>query len=267
MPINLEQTPQMIVTDLDRTLLRTDKTISEYTTEIFRECRTQGIKTVIATARSEFQCKKFIDNIKPDAVISNGGARARVKETEVYRAIIDKETSNLLLQEFLNHTDVGYITIETENNQYFANHPIDDVSKSYLDANQVIQTDFSNGLNCGAYKIVPEVRDKELVWELMKKFQAIKAISFTNELWVCFANKLATKWESIKAVAKYLEIDTHHIVAFGDDLNDVEMLKNCGVGVAVSNGIQEAKAASDYICESNDEDGVARWIEANILNL
>ena len=49
-------------------------------------------------------------------------------------------------------------------------------------------------------------------------------------------------------------------VYFGDDHDDIEPLKRCGIGVAVSNAIEEAKAAADYVAESNDEDGVAKFL-------
>ena len=45
----------------------------------------------------------------------------------------------------------------------------------------------------------------------------------------------------------------------------VEMLRECGIGVAVANAIDEAKAAADFVCDTNDYDGVAKWIMENIL--
>lgn len=48
-------------------------------------------------------------------------------------------------------------------------------------------------------------------------------------------------------------------------LIDVEPIKNCGVGVAVSNAIQEVRDIADFITESNDMDGVARYLERNLL--
>lgn len=53
-----------------------------------------------------------------------------------------------------------------------------------------------------------------------------------------------------------------NVIAFGDDHNDIEMLRECGVGVAVANAIDEAKAVADYICDTSDNDGLARWLEA-----
>jgi len=84
-------------------------------------------------------------------------------------------------------------------------------------------------------------------------------------LWYAISEKSVSKLKSIEATAKYFGLALSDVAAFGDDFNDVDMLKECGVGVAVSNAIDEAKAAADFICESNDEDGVAKWIEENIL--
>ena len=50
-----------------------------------------------------------------------------------------------------------------------------------------------------------------------------------------------------------------------DDNDDIASLRNCGIGVAVANAIEEVKEAADVIVESNDEDGVAKWIEREIL--
>jgi hydroxymethylpyrimidine pyrophosphatase-like HAD family hydrolase len=43
------------------------------------------------------------------------------------------------------------------------------------------------------------------------------------------------------------------------------MLSHCGVGIAMSNAIPKCKAAADQICGDCDDDGVARWIEGNLL--
>ena len=60
-------------------------------------------------------------------------------------------------------------------------------------------------------------------------------------------------------------ISTEDAVYFGDDNDDVESLKQCGTGVAVANAINVVKEAADVVVESNDEDGVAKWIERSLL--
>lgn len=62
-----------------------------------------------------------------------------------------------------------------------------------------------------------------------------------------------------------LGIDPAACMALGDGENDVEMLRLCGLGVAVGNAGPPALAASDAITSSNDEDGVARAVERFVL--
>lgn len=71
--------------------------------------------------------------------------------------------------------------------------------------------------------------------------------------------------QAIRELAKILNISLDEIVAFGDDKNDMEMLKMCGIGVAVDNAISEVKDIADSVTLSNDEDGVAEWLAKNVL--
>ena len=70
---------------------------------------------------------------------------------------------------------------------------------------------------------------------------------------------------AIREVTKRLGIDTSEVAAFGDDYNDIEMIKAVGMGVAMGNAIKEVKAIAKYIALSNDEDGAARFVADNIL--
>ena len=60
-------------------------------------------------------------------------------------------------------------------------------------------------------------------------------------------------------------ISPEEAVYFGDDQDDAESMEFCGIGVAVENAIPEVKAVADEVTSDNDEDGVARWIEAHLL--
>jgi hydroxymethylpyrimidine pyrophosphatase-like HAD family hydrolase len=71
----------------------------------------------------------------------------------------------------------------------------------------------------------------------------------------------ATKSKAVAKLAKMWNIKESEIAAFGDDLNDIDMLTCAGVGVAMKNALVEVKAVADYICDTNDNDGVAKWLE------
>jgi len=90
-------------------------------------------------------------------------------------------------------------------------------------------------------------------------------LRYTGEDFYRFANRDALKWNAAAAIAEYYKFSTDEFIAFGDDKNDLEMLAKCGTGIAVKNAIDEVKAAAKYICDTNDNDGVAKWIEERIL--
>ena len=71
----------------------------------------------------------------------------------------------------------------------------------------------------------------------------------------------ANKGEALLALADHLGLDRAQTVAFGDGLNDLPMVRDAGIGIAMENGAEETKAAADWIAPSCDEDGVAAGIE------
>lgn len=78
-------------------------------------------------------------------------------------------------------------------------------------------------------------------------------------------NKQATKANGIQLLAQRHGITMDQVAAFGDDYNDIDMLQACGIGIAVANALDAVKETADEICETNDNDGVTRWIEAHLL--
>ncbi|MDR3208181.1 MAG: HAD hydrolase family protein [Oscillospiraceae bacterium] len=78
-------------------------------------------------------------------------------------------------------------------------------------------------------------------------------------------HRSAKKWNAIRRLADHFSVSPAETAAFGDDYNDIEMLKNRGVGVAVANALDEATAAADFVCASHDEDDVAAWLAENVL--
>ena len=73
-------------------------------------------------------------------------------------------------------------------------------------------------------------------------------------------NKEATKSKAVEKLAKDWGINQSEIVAFGDDINDIDMLTYVGIGVAMGNAVNEVKDIADEICLSNEEDGIVEWI-------
>jgi Cof subfamily protein (haloacid dehalogenase superfamily) len=259
---------KMIVADLDQTLVMSDKSISSFTKNIINICKQRGIFIAFATARTETDCKIYAQEINPDAIVSSRGLLVRVGEHTISSFILDVEIGNKILLSCLKQPNIRYILAFTIKGTY-TNIPADEHNTIWGKSNPDMYTDFTNGLDCEAYDIVVEIFDDATADIIAALFPMIDVKRISGQHWFGFGvksvNKSINKFDGIKSLAAYFNIDLKDIVAFGDDLSDIEMLRGCGIGVAVDNAIDEVKNAADFICESNDDDGVTKWIKEHIL--
>jgi Cof subfamily protein (haloacid dehalogenase superfamily) len=252
---------KMVTTDLDQTFLRTDKSISQYSLDIIKKCKERGILIAIATARSEQEAEKYINLIKPDIVISNGGALVRYRDRIIYNCMLSASISDKLIQDCMANSNVGEITVDTGNSYYSNSKDLN----QYVEYSNAQYNNYVVPLNSMTYKISVVFFDKNSAVELASKYPECSFLGFHGENKYRFAHKDATKFLAINELIKHLNINLKQVVIFGDDYNDIEMLKNCSNGVAVSNAIKEVLSVATHITKSNDEDGVARFINQNIL--
>ena len=132
--------------------------------------------------------------------------------------------------------------------------------------NSICYDDFPNlPANVTLYKILASSSDNTLYDKINNLLTDDVYYTIANKTLLQIMSKKATKWNGIKAALEALNISQSNAVYFGDDNDDIEPIQMCGIGVAVSNAIEAAANAADHITGSNDEDGVAHFIEANIL--
>jgi len=115
-------------------------------------------------------------------------------------------------------------------------------------------------------KICVQTENKEIAKQIAESIDSCDYLPFSDIPWYKFSSATATKEHSIKILSEKLNIKIEEIVAFGDDFNDIGMLKLCGTGVAMQNAIPQVKEIADVITKTNNDDGVAKYIEENILN-
>ena len=252
---------RLIITDLDFTVLHTNKSISDYTQNVFAKCSEYGIRTAIATARYQIGAENFINILKPNFEITTDGTMIHCNGKLIYGCGFDLVTTNHIINEIMRISTTQEITVATEMGVLWNSHHITDSPILY----KAIYNDYSKPLDNNAYKIVAELPNKETALKIANKFSECRLICYRGENIYGFINKNAGKIEAIKSLAKYLDIGLSNIIAFGDDLNDIDMLEQCGYGIAVSNAVKEVLDVADYVTDSNDEDGVAKFIESNIL--
>lgn len=251
---------KMIVTDLDNTLLRRDKTVSKYTESVFSRCRNADIKIVFATARPVRAVTKWLNiDIQSDACIYHNGAVSHIGNVLFQEFGIEHDTVSKLLNA-ARHFDNMRIAIEI-NDTLYANF---DAGVVWPGVEYAV-TNFCNLAKQPADKIIFITTDKKEINEIEQLLGDDLYWEISENEVLMVMNKNARKRNAVKALAVHFGVQLSEIVAFGDDHNDVEMLRECGIGVAVVNAIDEAKTIADYICADCDKDGVAKWLEENVL--
>jgi Cof subfamily protein (haloacid dehalogenase superfamily) len=256
---------KLIVTDLDNTLLRRDKTISDYTVGVFGRLRECGVLAAFATSRFFRASARFRKLVTPDVNITSSGAIAEMGGRQLFRAAIDLRTATAIIADLKACPDVLQITADTEDH-YFNSEPLDKTWPDWIDYADSVTTDFAKPLPVmDVFKIVPKAAGGTDVQSIVDRYPSVDMQRFSGEDWSQIKSRQASKHNAVAAVCRELGIRHSQVVAFGDDYSDIEMLRSCGVGVAVANAIDECKAVADCICGDCDEDGVARWLEENIL--
>ena len=124
-------------------------------------------------------------------------------------------------------------------------------------------TDFSDGIKNDALYLDGNVG--KLTVDITDGFSEVRAVTYSDVSLVTIVHREATKLNALIAVERALNITTNEIVAFGDDYSDVDWLSYCVNSVAVANAIDEVKAVANYVCGDCDDDGVAKWLEENVI--
>ena len=184
---------KMIVTDLDETLLKTDKSISEYTKSVFRRLQERGILFAFATSRSARGSESFRAMITPDIDVTSGGAIVTMDGKTLFRAAIDIGTANAIIRELKENESVLQITADTEEYD-FDSKPIDLSFTGWVDYSHSITTDFSEPLNVpDVFRITPNVENAETILAITSHYPTVDVLRFTGGDWYQIKSQKAAK--------------------------------------------------------------------------
>lgn len=242
-----------IVFDLDDTLLNDQRVVTPYTLNTLKRLQAQGHKLVINTARSKAFSQDYFELIRPDYAILNGGALIIDQDEKVvFRAEIDIQTTQAVVDDLLKVTE--NFSVQTEEILYSNNG-------SYTGQNAQ-PFDFSKEkFSLPALKIVASVEEEPAAKAIAEKY-GLEFTSYFGGAFRRYNHIGATKAQGNANLVRLLGGSLADVIAFGDDLGDLEMLQQAGVGVLMRNAKLHLHGKSRYLSQyTNNEDGVARFLE------
>lgn len=225
-------------------------------------------RIVIASGRDmdNYFSYVFRDQIKPDGIIHLNGTKVSVGDEVIYNHFMEKG----LLKEILffaaeNGLSIG-ATIDGKDYYTCPEAVIahdkkkwGDVGRRFADPNEL----FSMPVRTLAY--IGGLDGAKL---LEKRFPQVKFPMFSGNVGADVIERQASKAEGLKRLCAFWGIEKDHTAAFGDSMNDVEIIKEAGIGIAMGNSVPKLKKEADYVTASIGEDGVLRacehfrWFEA-----
>lgn len=271
---------RMIGLDMDGTLLTTEKELTEHTREVLREAIDRGVVVLPATGRPLAGIPEEVLKFPGVryAVASNGARIVDLKESRVlYEDLVPYETGRRVLEICsrydsmleIYYDGVGYAEEEKLKHldeyvprlpmaRYIASsrRPVADVRAMHEERKaptDKVQALFRTTEECKkAWKEVEkEIPDIEITGALSNNIE-VNA-------------KGVNKGRGLMILGELLGIHREEIMAVGDGSNDIAMLREAGLGVAMENATEAVKAAADVVTLSNDQEGAAAAIEKYIL--
>ena len=267
---------KLIALDLDGTLLDFDKKLSKENASALECAAKSGIEIVPATGRFYLGMPQIIRELPyVNYVISINGAQVFdvVKKKTVCGSEIPFERAVSVMKS-LDELDViydcyqdgwGRITQEhyDKAEQYAANiHSLEMIKNLRSPVPEL--KEYLKEQAHGVQKIQIFFRDMDLRAEILnslpKEFpDLVVTTSIVNNIEI--NSRDATKGNALKKLAAYLEIPVFQTMAFGDDTNDITMLQEAGIGVAMGNANEEVKKAANYVTDDCGNSGVAHAIK------
>ncbi len=271
---------KLYISDMDGTLLQSDGTLSPYSKAKLNEFYDKDIPFAVATARSMVSAMPLLDGVrfKAPIVLMNG---VFVYDTETKKAVKYHEIPYSAIQKvldiFYSHNlhpfmflygddyklSIKYTIFDNDGMKEFYDMRVDMLDGRFTQTDDMtIIPDEQHSVYINYYAL-PQILDS--VVEKLKNIPEIDFAyykdSYSDDWLVEIYSHTASKANAAREASEI--IGAEHIVAFGDNLNDIKMLQGADTAVAVSNAVPQVKEIADIIIGTNNDDSVVKFIEAD----
>ncbi|OKZ57006.1 MAG: hypothetical protein BHV99_02975 [Clostridium sp. 26_21] len=279
---------KMVAIDLDGTMLNQYGIITEKTKDVIKKVQEKGVEVIIASGRAITSVKRFSKEINSEKyfISGNGAITYDIKNNRILYENVLKKQKALKIIKICEENSI-YYNVYTENGiiakslnyntlyYYKDNLTKPDENRTHINIVENVY-DYIESKNekilkimiCDEHKsvfnsIVRRLKDVDEVEVLEVSHMSRKIIKQGTEeialeyFYTEVSAKDVDKWSALEELMKIVNISKEELVTIGDNANDVKMIKNAGLGIAMGESAPYVKSVADEITLSNDEDGVA----------
>jgi Cof subfamily protein (haloacid dehalogenase superfamily) len=270
----------LYISDLDGTLLNSRAELSERAIDTLNHAYDSGVHFTIATARTAATSVQMLQRVKINtpAILMNGVLIYDFdKKQYIKKELFDKDAITKIL-DVMNaegQTGLMYTLEDDELNTYYER--LDNAAlKSFIEERiqkynkRFTQTDDFRTVDAQVIYFC-FLSDSDSIHRLHDSMNAIGGLRiemykdiYSDDLWYLEVfSESASKYNAVQYLRNHYGFDK--IVGFGDNLNDLPLFAACDECYAVANAKPEIIAKATAVIGSNDEDGVAKWLEENVV--
>ena len=257
---------KLIALDLDGTVLRTDQTIHPSLVPAFQRAHTEGITLAIATGRAFQSTKRIVEPFAfPGPLICSNGSQVLNNRHETIGAeYLEHDVQDYLLR-YAQENDIHVSAYGEEGVSTLQDSEWLTKYKQLVRGLDIPILGFEALMDKPLFKIVFICDEHELPIHRKKLafFEADGKAQLTESgpEYLEILPRLANKGNGLSKLSQYLHLDRSEIAAIGDYRNDLEMLNWVGTAGAVGNALPEVKRLAQFVVKSNEEGGVAEFID------
>lgn len=257
---------KIIAMDFDGTLLTSDKKISNKTKECIINLKNKSYKIIGVTARNLLSVKDILDVNLFDYIILNNGSDIYYVNEDKVKSIsnIDLSVAKKIYELFSDKsyqidfcTPYKYLILSKEKRD---NRSFIEYINNFSDVN----TDISR-MNIFFNDSLDE--NRTLINNTFDNVNVVKMIDTddkNSKMWLTINPKNTNKLNTLKIICNDLKYTIDEVIFFGDGENDLILIENAGISVAMGNAISVVKEKATYVTESNDNDGIALYFDKNV---
>ena len=266
--------PHLIVLDLDGTLLTDTKIITQKTVNTLVKAQDQGHHVMIATGRPFRATEPYYKQLGlTTPVVNFNGAFVHRPNDLSWKTIHTPLSLSIVKEvvEAMQQFPHNNIIAEVMDDVYMHYHD-EKLLKNFSMGEPIVTAgEIQNFLKDNPTSLLIQTNE-ENVKSIQQHLSHLHAEVVGHRLWnspwgyvIDIFKKGLSKASGISHVSKWMDIPRDRIIAFGDESNDLEMIEYAGIGVAMSNAIDELKSIADEVTTlSNNEDGVAQMLSERL---
>ena len=254
-----------IFTDIDGTLLDSNESVSARNLEAISRAIAEGYHMVFASGRSTLSIRNLFREIRDEDfnAIAFNGSEITIAGNTIFRRSLEAEMASRIAAKAIEkeihiHAYAGEDLVFSDLTPTAVQYAI------HTGLKLLIVGDLVSFLETHPPTKLLIVSQPDKLADIRDTFSAeYPDINFTRsgEKYLDVTCPDVDKGRALLFICDLLKVSPQETIAFGDNDNDVEMLKMSGIAVAMANGSKELKAIASIIAPSNDEDGFSRVIE------